>query len=268
MGKPVKLSDETTANEGLRLLPPLCGRDRCSRMSHRGDLCRKHYSLKLAGRPSGMVPVGPVRGHLDRLLGAGLTQDRIAVAARVSRRSTIRAIYEPGRVKMRAFTAARIMAVPIPESPPNRGAGYMPALGTQRRLRALVASGYQQKDLAARMGMSWQTVSGAVNGNHPYVLMSTAAAVDELFRELQLIPGGDGRAKLWAQRRGWYPPLAWDEDDLDKPSARPQTSMKVSDTWFRQYTSLRARGFNMGQVAARMGIHPATLSKRLSGRAA
>ena len=49
----------------------------------------------------------------------------------------------------------------------------------------------------------------------------TAEKVARLYDELSMVAGPSTRATTEAKRKGWAPPLAWDEEDLDDPAAKP-----------------------------------------------
>jgi len=125
--------------------------------------------------------------------------------------------------------------------------------GTQRRLRALVAAGYRQDDLASRLGVAWQTVSMAVNGNRLYVLADFAIATQELFEELEFTPGGDTRSINWATKRGWVPPLAWDPETIDDPTAMPDAKINVYAST-RRLRALCRMGFSQKYMSERLDI--------------
>lgn len=114
----------------------------------------------------------------------------------------------------------------------NRGPLMVPAIGVIRRLRALQALGWTQVQLAehtsvsaARIGhLSQGFRTGRRHGGKAvttHVRQETHEAVDELFRKLcmTLPPDPDGwvaqRQRDLARRKGWAPPLAW--DDIDDP---------------------------------------------------
>lgn len=242
-----------------------CGRPNCQRVHHRSGLCHKHYKHLLKDRPSGFVDIVPVREHVERLLAAGMTRQRIADLAGVSRMSTINPVLSPDRVKMRAYAASRIMAVKVPAfaTPSARLCEWIPIVGTQRRLQALMAVGYTIKELAARTGYSWQSLSKIVNGHEARVRTDHAEKVEKLFIELQLIPGTNRRAILRAQRQGWPPPLAWDEDSIDDPDAAPHAPRSDKDAWFDDYQELRSIGLSHDQIAERWDVQANSLSQRL-----
>lgn len=105
------------------------------------------------------------------------------------------------------------------------------ATGTRRRLQALVATGWPQARLAELAHLRRATVARIVHGQHVTVHAGTARAVAELYDRVWDVPpplGGHAekiaaaRARHVAGRNRWPPPLAWDDDQLDNPRARPQ----------------------------------------------
>lgn len=236
---------------------------RCPLTAHRRGLCRKHYDHWRRSQPRGTAPAQPVREHLQRLLDAGMTQDKIAEIAGVSRVSTVKALLDPGRESLRTRTAAKILSIPVPIPTPDADISRLiPVTGTRRRLQALVRNGYPQKDLAARMGVVWQTVSEIVNDKKQFVRVDVAQAAAAIFRELELIPGGDRRAELWGQRRGWLPPFSWDEDSIDDPNAEPMTVNPERD-FASVIADHRFLGRTDDEIAEKMGVTLDNLHTRM-----
>lgn len=98
----------------------------------------------------------------------------------------------------------------------------IPALGTARRIQALVAIGHTFGDIAREMGVAHDVVRHlALHRTH--VRPTTAHRVDATFQRLCMTPAPDGKsaryARTVARRYGWAPPLAW--DDIDDPDATP-----------------------------------------------
>jgi hypothetical protein len=98
----------------------------------------------------------------------------------------------------------------------------VPAIGTQRRIQALQAIGYSRQRIAHELGY---TDAGAL----AYLLLSktllkvTAARVADVYDRLCMTPVegvGANRARTWARKHGYVPPLAW--DDIDNPRERPK----------------------------------------------
>lgn len=112
----------------------------------------------------------------------------------------------------------------------RRRAGSLPprsdrtsALGVRRRLRALVALGWslrrlaQELDVSSSLAQRWLHADQVHPDNH--------AAVLDLYERLSMrLPPHDHsaeQARRYARAHGWAPPLAWNDEDLDDPAARP-----------------------------------------------
>lgn len=111
--------------------------------------------------------------------------------------------------------------------------GRHPALvvdptGTQRRLQALAAIGWNNQRIADRLGWRWQNVRALACGTPQHVFKATADRVAAIYRDLCAQPGPSAHARAAAARRGWLSPIAW--DNIDDPNARPQVDTGVGHT--------------------------------------
>ncbi len=104
----------------------------------------------------------------------------------------------------------------------------IPALGTLRRLRALVALGHTFTRIAQALEISQQGAHYLTTRERDYVRATTAAKVDALYEawSMALPPSGTTAdrkgatyARTVATKRGWLPPLAWDDIDTDPAPA-------------------------------------------------
>ena len=97
------------------------------------------------------------------------------------------------------------------------------SLGTARRLQALMAIGWDQHALAVELGWSHTRVSNLVRRENLQVTAATAARVCAVYERLCMTPRwGTGSVRYvrgYAARKGWPPPLAW--DDIDDPAETP-----------------------------------------------
>jgi plasmid maintenance system antidote protein VapI len=115
----------------------------------------------------------------------------------------------------------------------NRGPIKVPSVGTVRRLRALYALGWTCVQLGERMGVTKTRVAQLLSGRCITVMPETAEKVADLYRDLSMVVPMDQPAKRrgdspihertrrHARKRGWLPPLAWDDDLIDRPDAEP-----------------------------------------------
>lgn len=211
------------------------------------------------------VPIGPVQEHLRALNAAGVGAGRAAELSGVPR-VTVQKLSKSGRRKCEEKTALAVLAVPVPDSPHGEelaSGAQIPALGTVRRLRALSANGYTLADIGARLGWKVQFVSFLHLGHSQMVTAKTARTVDDLFRELQMIPGTSAPTRSRARRRGWAPPLAWDEDTIDDPDAEPAPTGEAEADFADLVADRRAVGRTDDEIAAEMGVSMDTFKTRL-----
>jgi hypothetical protein len=142
---------------------------------------------------------------------------------------TVRPDGQPAVNRVRRGTAARIARTTVAAADPSIRA-QVPARGTVRRLQALHAVGWSTSQLAARLGRNPQILRRTMAGER--VTVGTQSAVSALYEQLwdarPDVFGGPARviaesARAESRRRGWAPPLAWDDIDADRepPSAPP-----------------------------------------------
>ncbi len=162
-----------------------------------------------------MVDAEPVRQHVQTLQARGYTTSGIATAAGVGNQ-LIEYLLTTAR-KVHSRTAAAILAV-------NHPAGLVDATGTRRRLQALAAIGWTFAQMADHLGYNDATTVHHWTRS-TRVTQSTAAAAAELYDAAWDKPQPPSlaadRSRRTAARKGWPPPLAWDDDEIDDPNARP-----------------------------------------------
>lgn len=180
------------------------------------------------GRPS-MVEAAPVREHLRALMGAGMGLKRIALAARVSPSAAGKLMYgEPSRGsapsrRVRASTATALLAVRLTLA--ERSSVEVTA--TARRLQGLVADGWTQTYLAARLGLQAGNLNSTIHARRRAVHVGTEAAVARLAAELihrRPPTAGLRYAQQAARLHGWAPSAAWDADTIADPAAFPNVT--------------------------------------------
>ncbi|WP_378736706.1 helix-turn-helix domain-containing protein [Nocardia brasiliensis] len=175
------------------------------------------------------VPAEPVREHVARLREAGLSQRRLVELAGLHR-SVLGHLLRGGAESeppqwISHTTAQRILAVPVPESAVEVAAdrALVPSVGAQRRLRALVADGWPQAELARELGMTRTNMGPLMHSKRP-ITARRHREVAELFTRRQLTPGPSQRARDYGRAHGWARSWQWDEDTIDDPKARPDPS--------------------------------------------
>jgi transposase len=243
---------------------------------------------------SGKTDVAPVRDHIAMLIESGFSDRTIAEAANVGR-TTIRAIMRGrkergGQINKRTNkeVAERILALkPAKEILPDNC--MVDATGTHRRLQALVAIGWPLNRLGNQLGVqasNMNTLLGQVT-----VRVRTAKKVRDLYdRSWNQTPatsnsyqagavkraktlatsnsyqaGAVKRAKTLAKRKGWVPPLAWDDDSIDDPAAQPDLGIKLKlrDTIAEDVKFLHSTGASREEIAERFGSSWETIERQL-----
>ena len=253
----------------------LCNKG-CGRRAVRRGWCSSHYNQQRErmiayGRWEVVyVDAEPVRAHVRQLQAAGLGLRRIAELASVNR-SQLCTLLNGGRERgtgpsrrVSRNAAERILAVAIPDAPHRFAADrrVIPAVGTARRLQALVAIGHTQSYLCSRIGVTAPNGTHLFAGSRP-VTAATARRVAALFDELQLTPGDSARSRHRAASKGWAPPLAWDEDSIDDPAATPNLGADLKGGFLDRYEELVDMGLTQVECVARMGVAPESLVRQL-----
>lgn len=167
---------------------------------------------------STLIDAAPVKAHLDQLRAHGIGKRTIAARSGVAMTVINRLIgidhSRPAR-RIHPDTARKLLAVTVDD---HAGGAFIDATGTRRRLQALVALGWTQTELGRRIG--WTTANlNALILRSDTVTRATADLVTELYEQLSMRLGPSTRARSVATRRGWAPPLAW--DNIDNPNEQP-----------------------------------------------
>lgn len=196
------------------------------------DAENNRYRQQAYGRWQPYVDAEPVRAHVRMLMDHGYGWKRIAVMAGVSRGTVEKLLYGSQHRGMgpskgiRPENADKLLAV-RPDRERVGGAVPVDATGTRRRLQALVAGGWPQARLAARLDMAPSNFGVTLNSEK--VLASTECAVRALYDQLwKSDPREHGvdqraynRARNQATTRRWAPVGAWDDDRIDDPDGFP-----------------------------------------------
>lgn len=184
---------------------------------------RRRRQAIAAGTWLPAVPADVVLGHINHLRDSGVTVVAIARAARVNIGTLHKLTY--GRAKtVTGPIAAALLAV---HPAPALKAGQVPAIGTVRRIRALVAHGYALADIGHRVDKQVQRIWALAHKRHDSVSEDTHRLFSDLYDQLALISGPSVRARNQGRRLGWPPPAAW--HNIDDPDAHPYDPDKTVD---------------------------------------
>lgn len=226
-------------------------------------------TAKNAGTWQPFVDTQPVREHLLMLSRYGIGFRRAAYLAGVPTVVVSRILFglpsrgRPPSRKIRPDAAEALLRVrPTPQLAADRG--RIDATGYLRRMRALVALGFSRPYLCSRLNVAYHNFR--IDDAHTHVYGATHRAAAALYDELWdkdpaacgVHPVSVGRAQRYAARRGWVPPLAWDDDTIDDPAATPDLGEQsrrqdaiVEDAAFVASTM---RDPDAEKIAARLGI--------------
>ena len=246
---------------------------RCWNLEKDSGYCSKHvkvYRLRRAERGEWIIgqPVDAtmVKQHLRRLHAAGLGTRRIADLTGLTS-VTVRVILNKDQQRVHPNTAARILAIALPgkpHDPPVADSVFIPAIGTQRRLQALVAIGHTQEAICAELGVAPNSFARVIF-HQQKVTASFARRVDAVYSTMQFVDGGNDRARRRAAGFGWPPPAAWDDDQIDNPDAVYDPKPKPTP-FIERYCELVDLGYTDIEIADKLGHSTETLERMLYQR--
>lgn len=165
-----------------------------------------------------LVSASPARSHINQLHQLGMSYRQIAIAAGEDPSAiAILLTASPSR-RISRHREQRILTIQMKLSAMD-GAACVSSVGTCRRLQALSWAGWSPSWVAGKLNISREAVCSYQA--RPHVTVKTALAVKELFDAFAMNPGPSTRSATQAHRKGWVSALAWDEDNIDDPNARP-----------------------------------------------
>lgn len=241
------------------------------------------------------VDPGPARRRLLELRKDGIGRYAAAKGTGVHV-ETLRRILDGTNKHIRSTTERKILTW-TPDLDQLAPRVHVPGVGTRRRLRALIATGWTIAALAERIGCTPNNIAQVIH-HDGRVRVSTARAVRDLYAEAWQGPpvprnGYQARVQREARARalanGWPPPLAWDDEAIDDPDARPlgtlratpddedtlddvaiqgalaghQTRLSTAELDVVTAT-LTQRGMSAAQIARHLGLTPRTITRSRS----
>lgn len=174
-----------------------------------------------AGAGPRMVPSGPTTEHIRSLVDAGASQAGVARAAGLSAEAISRLLHRP-RATVQIGTERRVLAVTLDDVLRRRDPlGFVPAIGARRRIQALLALGWTHKLITEHMTGVGQISHATLNQRGNWIARATHDAVVAAYEQLSMTPGPSDISRRRAAARGYVPPLAWNEGEIDDPEAVP-----------------------------------------------
>lgn len=167
------------------------------------------------------VPPAAAWEALDRMRARGLTVPQIAELAGLNADSLYGAITErkAGHTR-RLQSQIRLALVNAERTSRTVRPSWVSPLGASRRLQALAVMGWSGPMLAERTGVPLKTLDNLRVGKGTRVARVHVEAVERVYEELWNVDGGNLIAKGVARKRGWLPPMAWDDDAIDEPEEK------------------------------------------------
>ena len=141
------------------------------------------------------------------------------------------------------------------------------ATGTQRRIQALTALGWPGYWIDDEIGRV-RTYTTNILAQRAHVLASTADLIADVYDRLSMtLPPTDtlaqrqvvSRARNLARRKGWPPPLAW--DDIDDPTEHPTGWEYHEPTRTELLEEVLADGLGAAWACAQLGIKDESLQR-------
>lgn len=230
-----------------------CRCDACTR-ANRYAMKRREYA-RTHGAPPPLVDAAPARAHCLDLMAAGMGCKTVAKEAGISKGIIQRLIWGgPDRGPSKRITRAHsdaILATGLRVTDHYR----VDALGTIRRLQALSAAGWKHETMAGWLAMSPKNFTRLICGRQGHVAAWRARRAAALYEQRWQGPDGHPGPTARAAREGWAPPLAWDDDTIDDPDARPAGARRPGERRdMHAYADLLDIGCTADEIAAHLGV--------------
>ena len=161
--------------------------------------------------------------HIQWLQAQGFTCTAIATAAGVDRGTVLNIV--SGKNRMTTLkTEKKIMAV-TPEDIYAGGTrkSYVPDVGAVRRVQALITMGWRYRDLNKLCGLRTEKIGQGTG----LMFREHHEKIVKLYEELWNKQGPATKGNITkALNKGWAKPMAWDDDTIDDPAAKPYGTVR------------------------------------------
>ena len=131
---------------------------------------------------------------------------------------------------------------------------WVPRIGTTRRVRALARIGWASTAVGERLGISGSAITDVTTARNPMMLAETAMRIRAVYEDLCMTIGPSSGARRFATRKGWPPPLAWDDGTIDDPDATPFIGTSSEYVHADDLEDLIRWGGTYKSIEARLGI--------------
>lgn len=213
---------------------------------------RKRWRIERERGHLRLVDVTPVKTHLEQLLALGMSKRSIATAAGVSPTTVLRVLrLDYGTIQR--SVATRLLAVQGPQTVLARtdtdDETFVPALGARRRIRALIAMGWTHELMHAHSGVR---TAVTLNQAGEWITVRKHRQIAAMYEQLSMTPGPSSLSRARAARRGYAPPLAW--DDIDDPRETPDVGTSAGGLDLDEVEWLEEQGYPLKFIAERLGV--------------
>lgn len=206
---------------------------------------------------------GRALAHRDTLVTSGMTLKAIAASAGVCYTT----VYD---LQDNPFILTATEAAILGVKPVQVPWAFVPATGPRRRVQALNALGWSQEQIVARARDLGHPLTRAGihslmhRGDHR-VRLRTHQAIAAAYASLSMTLPEPGRSVTWtrnlAERRGYLPPLAW--DNIDDPNEQPTQPTSLPTERLTAHIEdlewMANNDENLTGAATRLGLRPDTL---------
>ena len=122
-----------------------------------------------------------------------------------------------------------------------------------------------RRRVAERVGCSHRTLQNISGGQTEWISPRMAGRISAVYDELWATPGPDKGVASKARTLGHAPPLAWDDDTIDDPAARPEgvatsRGRKLPPT--EELLFLIEAGETLASLAQRFRVKPESIERR------
>lgn len=256
----------------LAYLHDKCGCDACR--AAQAAYARHARRMRAYGRSRHYVDATAATEHLLALRALGVGTVRMEAYTGLSHTNLAKLLNREHKL-IRTDNEQTVLAMPLDPAAYPTG-DPIDMTGTTRRLRALVAIGYGVPMLGPMLGVHEDTVRSIVEATaQATVYPFTAAKVKALYERLSNTPRTGATtaenisialARRWAKMSGWVPPMYWDDDEIDDPSAPDplmEESRRTDEDLVAEVEWLRRGGTFYKEVPRRLGYEPKTLARKL-----
>ena len=194
-------------------------------LEYRRRLARERRRRARAGVPmTDLVDPARARAHVEDLRRTYDVSYETVGALTGMHGSYVEAVMNPAHndypERISRHTEAALLAARFDlDVLPDRS--FLSAVGTTRRIRALARMGWTLQHIGERMGVTRASVAASTSGRR--VTARTARTIRDIYDDLWDVPGPSATTIRRATRAGWPPPLAWDDDTIDRVDGEPAT---------------------------------------------